>query len=213
MTILDSLALQERQYLDCQYPEDLRHLVALHGTDLSLMIFTKAAHPPTIRRWTGHFAIIDRNTDFLFCLFFHVLIDQSLHFIGQRGRLKLLREWSGELSEPRLRGTLATAHGDVSPFLLLVAAALWADSESDAGRKLVAYCSLFRDRCEDLGLPYDLLITEAMAVEARAFAKDYRTMARTAYFQGHSPDTQLLGSWIGLLLAEFGVTEAGRREI
>ena len=137
--------------------------MALHGTDLSLMIFTKAAHPLTIRRWTEHFALIDRKTDFLFCLFFHVLIDQSLHFTGQGGSLELLRDWSGELSEPRLRGILATAHSDISPFLLLVAAALWADSESDADRKLVAYSSLFRDRCEYLGLPYDVLITEAIA--------------------------------------------------
>ena len=207
MTILDDLALQEREYLDCQYPEDLGHLVALHGTDLSLMIFTKAAHPPTIRRWTEHFARIDRKTDFLFCLFFHVLIDQSLHFTGQTGSLKLLRDWSGELSEPRLRGILATAHSDISPFFLLVAAALWADSESDTDRKLVAYSSLFRDRCEDLGLPYDVLITEAIAEEARAFATDYRARANTAYFKGRSPDMELLESWSGLLLREFGITE------
>ena len=208
MTILDDLALQEREYLDCQYPEDLGHLVALHGTDLSLMIFTKAAHPLTIRRWTEHFALIDRKTDFLFCLFFHVLIDQSLHFTGQGGSLELLRDWSGKLSEPRLRGILATAHSAISPFLLLVAAALWADSESDADRKLVAYSSLFRDRCEYLGLPYDVLITEAIAGEARAFAKDYPKIASTAYFKGRSPDMQLLESWSGLLLAEFGVTGA-----
>ena len=205
MTILDDLALQERDYFDRQYPEDLGHLVALHGTNLSLMIFTKAAHPPTIRRWTEHFALIERKTDFLFCLFLHVLIDQSLHFTGQRGSLKLLRDWSGELSEPKLCGILATAHSNVSPFLLLLAAALWADSEGDAGRKLVAYSLLFRDRCEDLGLPYDLLITEAMAVEAHAFAKDHRAMAKTAYFQGQSPDMQLLESWSGLLLREFGI--------
>ena len=208
MTILDDLALQEREYLDCQYPEDLGHLVALHGTDLSLMIFTKAAHPPTIRRWTEHFARIDRKTDFLFCLFFHVLIDQSLHFTGQTGSLKLLRDWSGELSEPRLRGILATAHSDIDPFLLLVAAALWADSESDADRKLVASSSLFRDQCEDLGLPYDALIAEAIAGGARAFAKDYRARANAAYFQGQSPDMQLLESWSALLLREFGITEA-----
>jgi hypothetical protein len=207
MTILDDLALQEREYLDCQYPEDLGHLVALHGADLSLMIFTKAAHPPTIRRWTEHFALIERKTDFLFCLFLHVLIDQSLHFTGQKGSLELLRDWTGELREPRLRGILATAHSDISPFLLLVAAALWADSEGDAGGKLVAYSLLFRDRCEDLGLPYDVLITEAIAEEARAFAKDYRVMAKTAYFQGQSPDMQLLESWSGLLLREFSISE------
>ena len=207
MTILDDLALQERKYLDRQYPEDLGHLVALHGTDLSLMIFTKAAHPPTIRRWRDHFALIERKTDFLFCLFFHVLIDQSLHFTGQTGSLKLLRDWSGELSEPRLRGILATAHSDICPFLLLVAAALWADSESDADRKLVAYSSLFRDRCEDLCLPYDALIAEAIAGEARVFATDYRARVNTAYFKGRSPDVELLESWSGLLLREFGITE------
>ena len=209
MTILDDLALQEREYLDCQYPEDLGHLVALHGTDLSLMIFTKAARPPNIRRWTEHFTLIERKTDFLFCLFFHVLIDQSLHFTGQRGSLQLLRDWSGELSEPRLRGILASAHSDISPFFLLVAAALWSDSESDTGRKLVAYSSLFRDRCEDLGIPYGFLIAEAIAKEARAFAKDYRARTRAAYFGGQSPDMQLLESWSELLLAEFGVAEAG----
>ena len=209
MTILDDLALQVREYLDCQYPEDLGHLVALHGTDLSLMIFTKATHPPIIRRWTKHFALIGRKTDFLFCLFFHVLIDQSVHFTGQRGGLQLLREWSGELSEPRLRGILATAHSDISPFFLLVAAALWSDSERDAGGKLVAYSALFRERCEALGIPYDVIIIEAIAGEARAFAEDYRAKARTAYFEGQSPDMQLLESWSGLLLAEFGVTEAG----
>ena len=208
MTILDDLALQEREYLDCQYPEDLGHLVALHGTDLSLMIFTKAAHPPTIRRWTEHFGLVDRKTDFLFCLFFHVLIDQSLRFTSRRGSLKLLRGWSGELSEPKLCGVLATAHSHISPFLLLLAAALWADSESDAGRKLVAYSLLFRDRCEDLGLPYDVLITEAIAGEARAFAKDYRARANTAYFKGRLPDMELLESWSALLLREFGITEA-----
>ena len=208
MTILDDLALQERDYFDRQYPEDLGHLVALHGTNLSLMIFTKAAHPPTIRRWTEHFALIDRKTDFLFCLFFHVLIDQSLHFTGQRGSLKLLRDRSSELSEPKLCGILATAHSNVSPFLLLVAAALWADSESGAGRKLTAYSLLFRDRCEDLGLPYDVLITEAIAEEARAFAKDYRAIAGTAYFKGRPLDMQLLESWSALLLRDFGITEA-----
>ena len=209
MTIIDELALRELEYFDRHYPEDLEHLVALHGSNLSLMIFTKAAHPPIIRRWTEHFALIEHKTDFLFCLFFHVLVDQSLHFTSRRGSLELLRDWSGELSEPRLRGILATAHSDISPFFLLVAAALWSDSESDTGRQLVAYSSLFRDRCEDLGIPYGFLIAEAIAKEARAFAKDYRAKTRTAYFGGQSLDMQLLESWSGLLLAEFGVAEAG----
>lgn len=208
MTIPNDLAPQEREYLDGQYPGDLEHMFALLGADISLMAFTKAIRPPSIRKWTEHFALIERKTDFLFCLFFHVLIDQALHVTGQRGVLNICRDTTVSLGGPKLCGILASAHSNVSPFFLLVTATLWLDPEGDAERKLVAYSALFRDRCEYRGIPYDYLITQAVAGEARAFADDYRAFSEAAYFKGQSPDTRLLASWSRLLLREFGVIEA-----
>ena len=213
VTLVDDFASQELQYFESQYPEDLEHVFALLGANMSLMIFTKTAHPPHVRRWTEHFALIERKTDFLFCLFFHVLIDQSLHFTGQRGSLKLQTDTSGYLDEPKLRGILATAHSNVSPFFLLISAALWLDSEVDADSKLVAYSRLFRHQCEDRDIPYDFLIRQAIAGEARAFANDYRGFANATYFHSQKPDMQLLQSWSSLLLREFGVTGANQGDV
>lgn len=215
MAISSELAL-EREYFDCHYPKDLEHMIALLGANLSLMAFTKARHPSSIRKWTEHFALVRYKTDFLFCLFFHILIGQSLHFTGQRGSLNLQKESCGPLGEPKLRGILASAHSNVSPFFLLVAATLWLDSESGAGNKLIAYSALFRDRCEHLGIPIENLIAQAIAGAALSFADDYRTLANAAYFKGQTPDNSLLESWSSLLLREFGVTERklifGRRK-
>ena len=89
MTALHDFSSDELEYFKHQYPEDLEHVFALLGRDMSLVIFTGAMHPPHVRKWTEHFALTERKIDFLFCLFFYVLIDQSLHFTRQSDRLEI----------------------------------------------------------------------------------------------------------------------------
>tara|TARA_B100000035_G_scaffold198667_1_gene169739 strand:- start:83 stop:739 length:657 start_codon:yes stop_codon:yes gene_type:complete len=204
ITTVDKLMSQELEYFERQYPEDLEHVFDLLGANMSLLIFTNSRHPPHVKEWTEHFTLIERKVDFLFCLFFHVLIDQALHFTGQSGNLKFETDKSGYLDQPKLRGILATAHSNVSPFFLLVSATLWMEAGIDADGKLVAYSRLFRLLCEDLCIPFDFLSTQAVAREAGAFATGYEGFANATYFRRQTPDLQLLQSWGSLLNKEFG---------
>ena len=65
MTALHDFSSDEREYFEHQYPEDLGHVFALLGADVPLVIFTGATHPPHVRKWTEHFALIERKIDFL----------------------------------------------------------------------------------------------------------------------------------------------------
>ena len=132
MTALHDFSSDELEYFEHQYPEDLGHVFALLGADVPLVIFTGATHPPHVRKWTEHFALIERKIYFLFCLFFHVLIDQSLHFTRQSDRLEIRLTTKHFIPQPKLLGILGMAHSNVSPFFLLVSATLWLDAEIDA---------------------------------------------------------------------------------
>ena len=47
VTALHDFSSDELEYFECQYPEDLEHVFALLGADISLVIFTRAMHPPS----------------------------------------------------------------------------------------------------------------------------------------------------------------------
>ena len=79
MAALHDFSSDELEYFQCQYPEDLEHIFALRGPEMPLLIFTGTRDNRHVTEWQEHFALIENRIDFLFCLFFHVLIDQALH--------------------------------------------------------------------------------------------------------------------------------------
>ena len=136
VTALHDFSSDELEYFEYQYPEDLEHVFALLGAEISLVIFTRAMHPPHIRKWTKHFPLSEHNIDFLFCLFLHILTNQSLDLTGQSFKaFEICSDRSGKLAQPPLQGFLATSRTAISPFFLLVSAAFWTDSAVDTRKK------------------------------------------------------------------------------
>ena len=196
--------LQELLYFEDQYFEDLEHIFAFAGpwNSISVLVFTGTTDDGFNEEWREHFALIKRKTDFLFCLFFHVLIDQALHFTRQSQRLKTWSQARPYIAQPKLNGILGTHNSNVSPFYLLTAAALWLNGEIDVDGKLIAYSNLFRLESEKQNLPYDFLVTHAIAPETRRFLI-HKERFHHPYFDNQKPDVKLLKSWGALLLQHF----------
>ena len=197
---------EELNYYKHQFPDDLNHMLALRGACLSIMFFTVMSRSHPLRKWIDHFVLIESKLDFLFCLFFHVLIDQALDLTGRSHRgLEIVSGSFGKLPKPKLQGFLATSETAVSPFYALVSAAFWADPCQDTSKKLMAYSKLFRAECDENDVPFEFLVDHAIADDALWFASSYYGFAQTAYFLHRIPDLQLLQSWSSLLLGEFGL--------
>ena len=212
MTALHDILSDELEYFERQYPEDLEHIFALDGPEMPLLIFTGTRDNRHVEEWQEHFALIERRIDFLFCLFFHVLIDQALHSTRRRERLNTWSDSRRHVAQPKLHGVLGTARSNISPFYLLTSAALWLDDETDANNKLIAYSRLFRRESEEQNIPYDFLVTRDISRVTQTFANHYSDFVRP-YFRNQKPDMKLLKSWGSLLLREFGVTDANQGDV
>ena len=212
MTAFHDISSEELEYFERQYPEDLEHIFALDGPEMPLLIFTGTRDNRHVEEWQEHFALIERTIDFLFCLFFHVLIDQALHSTRRRERLNTWSASRRHVAQPKLHGVLGTARSNISPFYLLTSAALWLDDETDADNKLIAYSRLFRRESEEQNIPYDFLVTRDIARVTQTFANYYSEFVRP-YFRNQKPDMKLLESWGSLLLREFGVTDANQGDV
>ena len=212
MTVLHDFSSDELEYFERQYPEDLEHIFALHGPEMPLLIFTGTRDNRHVEEWQEHFALIERRIDFLFCLFFHVLIDQALHSTRQRERLNTWSASRRHVAQPKLHGVLGTARSNISPFYLLTSAALWRDDETDVDKKLIAYSRLFRRESEEQNIPYDFLVTRDISRVTQTFANHYSEFVRP-YFHNQKPDMELLELWGSLLLRELGVTHANEGDI
>ena len=212
VTALHDFSSDELEYFERQYPEDLEHIFALHGPEMPLLIFTGTRDNRHVEEWQEHFALIERRIDFLFCLFFHVLIDQALHSTRRRERLNTWSASRRHVAQPKLHGVLGTARSNISPFYLLTSAALWRDDETDVDKKLIAYSRLFRRESEEQNIPYDFLVTRDISRVTQTFANHCSDFVRP-YFHNQRPDMKLLESWGSLLLREFEVNEATQRHI
>ena len=212
MTVLHDFSSDELEYFERQYPEDLEHIFALHGPEMPLLIFTGTRDNRHVEEWQEHFALIERRIDFLFCLFFHVLIDQALHSTRQRERLNTWSASRRHVAQPKLHGVLGTARSNISPFYLLTSAALWRDDETDVDKKLIAYSRLFRRESEEQNIPYDFLVTRDISRVTQTFANHYSEFVRPC-FHNQKPDMGLLELWRSLLLRELGVTHANEGDI
>ena len=212
MAALHDFSSDELEYFQCQYPEDLEHIFALHGPEMPLLIFTGTRDNRHVEEWQKHFALIERRIDFLFCLFFHVLIDQALHSTRRSERFDTWSAFRRQVAQPKLHGVLGTARSNISPFYLLTSAALWPDDETDANKKLIAYSRLFRRESEEQNIPYDFLVTRDISRVTQTFANHCSDFVRP-YFHNQKPDMKLLKSWGSLLLREFGVTDANQGDV
>ena len=171
---------------------------------MPLLIFTGTRDNRHVKEWQEHFALIESRIDFLFWLFFHVLIDQALFSTRRSERFNTWSAFRRHVAQPKLHGILGTAHSNISPFYLLTSAALWLDDEADADKKLIAGSRLFRHESEEQDIPYDFLVTRAIASATQTFANHCSDFVRP-YFHNQKPDMKLLGSWGSLLLRELGV--------
>ena len=212
VTALHDFSSDELEYFERQYPEDLEHIFALHGPEMPLLIFTGTKDNRHVEEWQEHFALIERRIDFLFCLFFHVLVDQALHSTRRSERFDAWSAFRRHVAQPKLHGVLGTARSNISPFYLLTSAALWLDDETDADKKLIAYSRVFRHESEAQDIPYDFLVTRDIARVTQTFANHCSEFVRP-YFRNQKPDMKLLGSWGSLLLREFGVTDANQGDV
>ena len=212
MAALHDFSSDELEYFQCQYPEDLEHIFALHGPEMPLLIFTGTRDNRHVEEWQKHFALIERRIDFLFCLFFHVLIDQALHSTRRSERFDTWSAFRRQVAQPKLHGVLGTARSNISPFYLLTSAALWPDDETDTNKNLIAYSRLFRRESEEQNIPYDFLVTRDISRVTQTFANHCSDFVRP-YFHNQRPDMKLLESWGSLLLREFEVNEATQRHI
>ena len=212
MTALHDFSSDELEYFECQYPEDLEHIFALHGPEMPLLIFTGTRDNRHVEGRQKHFALIERRIDFLFCLFFHVLIDQALHSTRRSERFDTWSAFRRQVAQPKLHGVLGTARSNISPFYLLTSAALWRDDTPDVDTKLIAYSRLFRRESEEQNIPYDFLVTRDIARVTQTFASHCSEFVRP-YFRNQKPDMKLLESWGSLLLREFGVTDANQGDV
>ena len=212
VTALHDFSSDALEYFERQYPEDLEHVFALHGPEMPLLIFTGTKDNRHVEEWQEHFALIERRIDFLFCLFFHVLVDQALHSTRRSERFDTWSAFRRHVAQPKLHGVLGTARSNISPFYLLTSAALWLDDETDADKKLIAYSRLFRRESEEQNIPYDFLVTRDIARVTQTFANHCSDFVRP-YFRNQKPDMKLLKSWGSLLLREFGVTDASPGDV
>ena len=134
------------QYFTDEFDKDLTSLLDCIGSvdrSISLITFTRPLRPAHVARWAQNFARLPQKKDFLFCLFFIILFDQTLHSLGFLSDL----ERDGVLENPKLKGLLASASYHMSPFNLLLASTLWSQ-ESEEEVKFRNYCSFFSSEFE-----------------------------------------------------------------
>ncbi|NQV64138.1 MAG: hypothetical protein HQ497_02130 [SAR86 cluster bacterium] len=185
------------QYFTDEFDKDLTSLFECIGSankSISLITFTRPRHPVHIARWAQHFARLPHKKDFLYCLFFTVLFDQTLHSLGFLANL----ERDGVLENPKLKGLLASANSHMSPFNLLLASTLWLQ-ESQEEAEFRKYCSFFSSEFERFCEEY-LIPSRDMFESMGRGVPDADQMLRSVFFRmNYVPNTLVYSR----LLTEF----------